>query len=474
MPITAPTKPKRPKPPVDPLAAGLGNASFLGVGYAMLGRWWLTILTTLVTVVLVVLLATSVRTLWFEILVVVWWVAVIAHGWVLARRGQRPERVRRQRLVGLAFALPVVLAVGLLRFDAAGIYQDVADARADGDCARALSALDGRWFGHHVADAPLSAKGDDTVRACDLLRQAGNNLDTALSGDVEALRTGMARLNTVLQDLPGHEEMVGRTLDRFLDGLPTDDACDTRVLTDWLGRANDNGTVLDRAADVVPEIAPEVIVECGDEMMAENNWTVAKERYQQLLDEYPDHDLAGRAQEGVTKATQAIELANVTQLLTPPYTGASPDYCTKPAPYSGAVAYGATRPNRALFYGNDEYTNRLPAEWKATGPADAVLVICAGATEYGPPVETCPYESTLSPFGYTDVTFKKISIPVRVFEVKTARVVIDVRVEISGASCPAILEYTSYGTVDLGPPSEVYVTPSDPEVHAGFNSLVNP
>jgi hypothetical protein len=89
-------------------------------------------------------------------------------------------------------------------------------------------------------------------------------------------------------------------------------------------------------------------------------------------------------------------------------------------------------------------------------------------------VETCPYENSFSPFGYTDVTFKTIIIPVRVFELKTGRVVTDARVEIRGASCPAWLEYHSPTGMDLGPPSETYVNPSDPEVHAGFNGLINP
>lgn len=474
IPIPVLAKPPRVIPPRDPLAVALGNGSLLGIGYGMLGRRVLTTLAIIVTAVLVTLLATTIRTLWFEIVVLGWWVVVIAHGWYLATKQSRPAdqaEAKRQRFVALAITLPVILVVGALRYDSARIDSAVADARAAGDCAQALEVLDARWVGHRIANAPLSVAGDDTVAACNQLQKAGVNFDAALTGDAEALRVGIGRLRSVLNLQPGHDEMVERVLERFLDRLPTDDACSTKVLTDWLGHAPRDKSMLDRAVDIVPQIAPEAMVECGDNLMAASNWTLARERYQQLLDEYPDHDLAPRAQEGVTKATQALELANVRQLLTTT-TGGQPSYCTTPAPYSGAVAYGATRPNRALFYGNAEYTDRLPAEWKATDAADAVLIVCAGASEFGTPVETCPYEAPISPLGYTDVTFKRVAIPVRVFEVKTGRLVADLRVEIGGASCPPILQYTGFSA--LGPPSEVYVTPSDPDVHAGFTTLINP
>lgn len=468
-------KPKKPTPPRDPVATGIANASLLGVGYAMLNRRWLALLAGVVTLVLVVVLASVVKALWFEVVLVVWWVAVIGHGWLLAERGPRPAdpgAVRGQRFVGLAFALPVILAVGLLRFDAARIEQDVADAKDAGNCAAALDALDGRWVGHRIADAPGTAEGDDTVKACGLLHQAAADLDRSLAGDPDAVRAGIDGIEEVVDEFPGHDEMARVVLAGFLDQLPTDNPCETTALTEWLDRSQDH-RVLARAADAVPEIEPEALVECGDQLMSDSDWPLAREHYQQLLDQYPDHDLTTRAQEGVTAATQAIELANVRTLLAPDYAGALPEYCTSPAPYSGAPAYGSVRPDKALVYGTDEYSARLPAEWKAADPADAVLVICAQPSGYGTPVETCPYESS-SPFGFTDVTFKRIAIPVRAFELRTGRLVTDVTVEIGGASCPEVLEYTSFGTVDLGPPSEVYVTPADPDVHAGFTSLINP
>lgn len=467
-------------PPVrhrDPVAVAIGNASLFSVGYLMLGRRLLAAITWLVTIALVIVLATKARSVWFEVVVLAWWVAVVVHGWFLARRRHarhnpyiRHGGVRRQRLGALAFAIPVLLVVGLLRWDAAGIAQDVADAKRDGDCDRAVSALNERWAGHWVADAPLTASGDVTVQACQQLGRAATELDDALSGNTVALRAGLDRLTTVITDLPGHEAMVERTLDGFLDHLPTPDPCDTRAITDVLGRKHKSGTVLDHAVDTVPRIAPTAIVKCGDALMAANKWPEARERYQQLLDEYPGHELAPRATTGVQQATLAIELDNVRTLLT----GSAPEYCTTPAGYSGAVPYAAGKANPAMIFGADDYTNRLPAEWKATDAANAVLVVCAGTAEFGTPVETCGYDYGPGYSQYTNVSFDKVKIPLRAFELKTGRLVVDGWVEVGGATCPPTVQYTDFGFTDFGPPADMYVTPSDADVHAGFAPLITP
>ncbi|MGB3441751.1 MAG: hypothetical protein WBA97_23645 [Actinophytocola sp.] len=469
------TRVPRPPKPADPLAVAVGNASLLGVGYVLLGRKGLAVATVLVTVLFLFLLLSVTPTLWFEFVIVAWWVAVIVHGWVLARRRPRPDPVRGQRFVALGAAVPVLLVFGLLRFDAAGLEQDTADARADGDCAAALDATGALWFGHRVADAPLTERAGTTTRACDQLRTAGRKLDEALDGgDADSLAAGFRDLRKVLAGLPGHEEMVRSTVDRFVEGLPVEDACDTKALTDRLAKEKPRG-VLSGAAEVVPRLAPAAIVECADFFADKSDWQSARRDYQQFLDQYPDHDLAPKAQTGLTVATQAIELANVRTLLTPA-AGSVPAYCDKPAPYSGAKPYVPNAPNRALVYGNDAHTGKIPPGWRATDAADAVIVVCAGETAYGTPVQTCPYESKsgLSPFGYTDVTFHRIAIPLRVFEVRTGKLVAQFNLEIGGASCPAVLEYTSYGYTDLGPPSQVYVAASVTDVQGAFRPLLVP
>ncbi|MFC4858123.1 tetratricopeptide repeat protein [Actinophytocola glycyrrhizae] len=468
------TRVPRPQTPADPLAVAVGNASLLGIGYFLLGRKVLGVAAVLVTVALLFVLLSVTPTLWFEFVVVAWWVAVVGHGWALARRRPRPRPVRTQRVTAFAVALPVLLAFGLLRFDAARIEDDITAARAGGDCEAALAATGSFWFGHDLADAPLTERAGATVRACDQLRTAGRVLDSSLEGDTGALAAGFGDLTDVLTGLPGHEEMVRSTVDGFVRALPVDDPCDTSAITDWL-RKKKPGGALSAASEVVPQVAPSALVECADAFMATSDWDVAKLRYQQLLDEYPDHELAPKARAGVTKATQAIELANVRALLTTSG-GSVPAYCATPAAYSAAKPYVPNAPNRALVYGNEAHTGKIPPAWRAKDAADAVVVICAGETEYGTPVQTCPYEagSSLSPYGYTDVTFHKIAIPLRVFEVRTGKLVAQFKLEIGGASCPAVLEYRTSSYVDLGPPSQVYVTASITDVQGAFRPMLVP
>ncbi|MGP3966472.1 hypothetical protein [Streptomyces sp. 6N223] len=517
-PISAPASPPPADPPPgprgpgrDPHAAGLANASLLGIGYAMLGRWPLAVGNAIVSVVLVGILASGAHAAWFRTAVLLWWLAVTAHGWYLARGWpRRPDRPARQRLVALGVALPAVLAFAVLRADASGIEDDAAEAHREGDCARALSILDGLWAGHEVADGRLVERADESVEACALLmeaeREAGEDrleaastlaryadhpgalwdgaqgrradlflaeathqLDTAIeSGSVQSLSLGFEHLSTVLGEFPGREGEVEQVMDGFLGGLPADGACDTKQITDWLGDRPASGDALDRAADVVPEIAPAAIVECGDEALADDSWTLAIERYEQLLDQYPGHALADAAAEGVNQAETEIELDHLRDLVR---TGT---YCDDPAPYRGADPYRGDATNPALIYGEPgAHTRHLPDSWLADDAQDAVLVICVGDLKEGTSVATCSYESEAAVFGYTDVTFHNRRFPVEVYEVRTGEVIDDTRIEIGGTSCPDVLEYEYY-SVDLGPPSDTYVDSSPSDVRAAYESLIDP
>jgi hypothetical protein len=452
----------------DPLAVALGNASLLGVGYLLLGRRALAAAAAAVTVVLVAVLV-AVGHVWCEVVVLVWWAAGIVHGWFLAGGRTRGTAVRRQRLVALGTAVAVLLAVGLLRFDASRIAHHVTEARERGDCAGVLSAQGGVWFGDRIGDAPLTARGDDSVRACHRLATARAELTTGLGGDTGALKDGFGILAGVLAE-PGNGRTVETVLNGFLNRLPTKDNCHTVTVTDWLRDRKPSHDTLDRSAATATRTAPAALAGCGDDLMAAKNWKQARTRYRQLLDQYPADGLAAKARKGVERATLSIELANVRSLLNGP-TGIEPDYCAKPAKYSGAPPRGKGT-GRALFYGNDTYREKLPGSWLTTDVTHAALVVCAGDKEHGTSVRTCPYENKLSPYFPTQVTFHKIAIPVKVYELRTGRLVTGRKVQISGASCPAKLWYTTYtGLTDIGPPSDVYVKASTADVRAAFRPL---
>lgn len=457
----------------DPLAVALGNASLLGVGYLMLRRRRLAVAAVVVTVGLVSLVVSTAEAS-YEVAVVVWWVAGVVHGWYLARGGRGDVApghgsVRGRRLVALCVTLPVLLAVGLLRFDASRIGQGVSDARERGDCAGVLSAQDRVWFGHRIADAPLTARGDDVVRACDRLRTARTELATALSGDTDALKEGFGILASVLAQ-PGNDRTVETALSGFLGGLPAKDPCDTVALTDWLRDRKRSHDVLDRSADTAQRTAPDALVGCGDDLMARESWESARTHYEQLLDRYPDDGLADRARKGARKATLSIELADVRRLLAGG-TDTQLEYCSHPAKYSGARPMGKGT-NRALFYGPDEYSivsdypRQFPGSWKAGDAADAVLVVCMGEDAYGPSVETCPYRSESSG-ALSYVSFHEIEMPVKVYELRTGKVVTQRKVRISGTSCPS----TVYAEEGSGP-GPMYVDASKSDVRAAFRPLV--
>ncbi|MEO3804915.1 hypothetical protein [Nonomuraea sp. B1E8] len=519
----------RPEPASDSLAVALGNASLLGLGYLMMGRRRLALGAGAVTVVLLAVLVLVARVAWFEGVVLLWWVGVVVHGWWLAGgRLRRSEPVRKagpmaaaewrgwvrpQRLVGLGTALVVLLAVGYLRFDASRIEQDAAAAHRRDDCMRALSILGELWAGHRVADAPRTARAEDSIAACRLLVKAGRQaaddpllaadtletyrahpgalwqgvegrradlflaqaageLNTALTGDTKALAAGFGRLSQVLGEFTGQETEVGKVLDGFLGDLPVKDACDTKTITDWLAERPAGGGVLDRAADVLPKVAPAAIVGCGDDLAKDKEWKQAKAQYEQLLDQYPKDDLAARAKKGKERAGLQIELANVRRLLKGG-SGDEPKYCAHPAPYRGADPYRGKGPHRAMLLGRGDHKEKLPSSWLAKDPADAVLVICAGDTKDGSAVRTCPYHSSFAIGGIQNVTFRKRKIPVRVYELRTGKRVGPRSVQIGGSSCPPRIHYTYYA-VDIGPPSEKFVKSSRSDVRAAYGSLIKP
>ncbi|WP_155056265.1 hypothetical protein [Streptomyces blattellae] len=449
----------------DPLAVALGNASLLGVGYLLMRRWRLAVAALVGTVILVSQLVSTEDTS-YEIAVLVWWAAVIIHGWYLAGRGTDRVAVPRQRMVALGVTLPVLLTVGLLRFDASRIGQSVTDARERGDCAGVWSAQDEIWFGHRIADAPLAARGDEVVRACERLQTARSQLNGALTGDTRALEDGFDRLASVLAE-PGNDKTVEATLNGFLRSLPAEDPCDTVTVADWLRDREPSNDVLDRTSDTVERIEPAALVACADDLMAKDSWAAAQTNYEELLDLYPDDALADQARKGARQATLSIELDTVQDLLAGG-SGSQPEYCSSPAKYSGAKPMGKGT-NPALFYAYDEYntdfSEQLPGAWQASGAEDATLVVCMGEETYGDSVETCSYYRSGSSGASSYVTFYKIAVPVKVYELRTGKLVANRTIQINGNSCPASI----FATADA---TSQYVTESKSDVRSAFKPLV--
>lgn len=447
-----------PPRPRDPLAVGLGNASLLGVGYLMLGRWRLALGTLLVTVVLVDLLASAFPSVWFEVLLLFWWAALIAHGWWLAG-GRHRTPVPRQWVIACCATIPVLLAVGLLRYDAVRVEHAVTEAREHGNCTQAVRQLDRVWFGELIADAPLVVPAEQTRHVCHRLDTARAELRSAMrNNDAGMLAAGVATLTAVLARRPGYRQVVDDIVDWFLTTLPTEDPCNIATLTDWLRTRQQNHDALDRLSDAVPRDAPHALSYCGDELMSDTYWTQAQDRYRQLLDRYPDSPYVPHARKEIRKASLEIQFDHVSDLL------ASDSYCSSPAKWEKANRYG-NGVNRAVFFGNDSYTDKLPASWRTTGAADATLVVCTGAKRMGPAAQTCAYED-FDGSGDQYVTFHDIVIPVRAYALRTGRLVFHATIQITGSSCPEVISY--YGSL----PTDKYVHPSASSVRAAFAPVI--
>ncbi|MFI1995452.1 hypothetical protein [Actinoplanes sp. NPDC020271] len=465
-PPMAPPPPKEPAK-TDRLAAAAGNASFLSLGYFLMRRPGLGLLTLAVSFILLFFVVPSVHTVLIEVVAVLWWLAMIVHGWFLAKGPVEPSARLRQRIIGVAAAVVVLLILGLLRVQAGGIGQAVTDAKANGDCTHALEKLDKVWLGLRIADAPLAAKDDDTVTACHELNEAREKLRIGLiSADTTELNNGFSQLNSVLATKPGHERMTDKVLDQFLAGLPVSDACNTVKITQWLGDRAKSGNQLDRSADVVPQHEPTAMLGCADSYMTAKSWESAKGAYQALINKYPNDPNKGRAEEGIAKAELAIELDTLRERTR----DSSPTYCENPSKYSAAKPYGKGV-NKAMVFGNSTQSDRLPGAWKTTDPEGANLILCLSSDAQGTAVRTCDYHNGLGQ-GLYPVTFHKVKVTVKGYEIRTGRLIINQTLQFGGSSCPSTVHYTSTLGTDFGPPRHMDVSVDAADVRAQFQKLI--
>ncbi len=465
-----PDAPRTPaSPPCDPVAAALGNASLLGIGYLLLGRRQLAALVVAGTGWLLYVTASTADT-WAETLLLAWWAACTAHGWSLAHGRAEHAARRGQRAGTLAVAVAVLVTAVLLRVDANGIHSRVDEAREDGDCEAAVAAQGEVWWGHRLAGAPVVEPGDAVVDACRRLERAASALAAAeRDGDTEDLKRGFSILAEVLRQ-PGNEATVATALTTFLDALPTRNSCDTADLTAWLRDRKPTRDVLDRSAATATRTQPAALLECGDALMAEGNWQQARTRYQHLLDAYPHDARTSEARSGVRKAALAIELDTVRRLVETTYS-ANSGYCATPAKYSAAPPYRKGS-HRALFLGDTEYTGQLPGDWRTDDPTKAALVICADTARNGADMETCSYENKQFEHFPHEVTFHKVKVPLKIYELRTGKRINPHSIQISGTSCPSVLHYEYYGTYDYGPGSEELASTTTSDIRDAFRPIV--
>ncbi|MFC9691206.1 hypothetical protein ACFTSF_21820 [Kribbella sp. NPDC056951] len=446
----------------DRLAAALGNASLLGVGYMLLRRWRLAIAAQVITVALVLILVSQ-KALWCEIALAVWWVAVVVHGWTAAGKpGTRP--VREQRVMALCVTVPVLLAGGFFRYDAAGIQRDVAEARAAGDCAGVTAAQSKARYGDRVADAPGIEKLGADVEACAELREIARMLPGTLPGHTNLLAEQFEKLDAVLAK-PGQDKTVEKVLDEYLGSLTAQSPCNTVKLATWLRDRQKTRNILDKAGPVGDGLVPGNQFACAQSEAKAAQWRAASYRYRELIARYPKAPVTSKARAALVVATLKVQLLDIRGLID------SGEYCAKPAAYGGAPRYRGGV-NRALILGAQEgYASQLPSQWKTTVPTNASVVICTEEVEDGPAIRTCPYVREGYNFDFYR-TFRKVVVPVKVYAMRTGRLVKAAKVVIDGPACPAVYTDSSGLLPIAGETISTPVEPTAANIRAAFQPLL--
>lgn len=373
----------------------------------------------------------------------------------------------------------MIASVILTGIDARWIGARAAAAHEAGECASTADLSERLSTVHKVVDGSLAARVVEESEACRLLSQAlavaesdpytasehlaayiddpaarwdgaaelrselmleaaDDRFGDAADEGLPAVETAFDLLAEVAATEPDLADQARALVDEFLAShLESADPCRVKDTADWLGEDPPSAAAFEAAA-AVPDFAPAAILGCAESLMTERLWDRAGEAYGQLLAEYPDHELADRARDGV-------ELAEVRRRLDGwPVTDLDyeePAYCDDPVPYANAPAYSGPGPHRMAVFGMVEALD-LPSSWQAADITEAALVVCVGDvadTTEGSVLHTCRYE------GGHDVDVHARRFPMTAYALQTGEIVYSGDFEIGG-DCPSHVFLDEDGT----------------------------
>lgn len=485
------------RPAAGRLAVVLGNATLLGVGYVLTRQLRALAVTLIISAgLLSLVVAWPDFTLW-RVLVVVWWVVVVLHGWRSAskeRHGFRLDRSERivlwrNRLIAVLCLL--LVAFGWYRFDTWRITGYAEAAHTAGDCDRATAAL--RWLGrgHELANSPAVARGEDEGATCEQLidalaledpgRRAAalgayienpdarwadaglqrtedlfDNVWSSETLETVLIENAFVAVSDTLKDQPGQTEALLALVAEFRADLAERaelHACEVEEINAWLDTQTWESPELAEALAPEAEAWPERIIACTT---SQGGTDYAGELYQKFLTRFPDHDLAGQALSGLIED----EL-----------------YCDFPAAYAQSPAYEGKGPHPAQFTGIDPAEYGFADGWQSESAETAELAVCVEGPERGNLQETCYYEpgsDDLPPVGggihLEDVDFYATKFTVKAYALRTGELVAEYTKEI-GDPCPDELEYEYYAFDVV--PGEYDSDYSDKDVRGIFAPLLD-
>lgn len=463
------------RPTADLLAVLLGNATLLGLGYAFLRRFGLFAAALVGTVVLVGILAAVPGAPGWPIVLAVWWLAMIAHGWWLARPGRvsPAERPLTQRIVAGAVVVALAATVVGLRVDTARTVDDAAEAHAAGDCDRASELLERIGPADRVVYGSMALEGEADLAACGLLLEAlapveqereaaaelqvymdnpralwdgagplraGHLLKAAYDSghvDQKALEAGFEQLETTLDEAPSQAGRVESVAEAFLTDLAGEpDHCEVRDVVEWVDGQGWKAPELAEPVAAASDEVPRRILGCARTLADADELTSSRHTYEAFLHDYRDDRRADAASDELYDVITGIQRKRVRDLLT------ADRYCDNPEPYRGAAPYRRSGGNPMRVYGIDPVAHAFPRPWRASSLEDMVLVACVDGPKDGSYQDTCAYETDIGPFG-SDVDFYASRFDVKLYEVRTGRQVAAFSDEF-GEPCPPSILVKSY------------------------------
>lgn len=507
-PAPRPVKP----PPEDPVVAVLGNASGLGLGYALIRRPALAVGALAGTVLLLALIVNDPEAWVWRVLLAAWWLAAVGHAFWITRRPaselvdpEDPDPRWRPRVFTAGVVALALVTIVWNRYDAAAIVDAAEEPHEAGDCETAADSLGRLGALHRFADGTTTLRGEAALEACELLLDAEDAAPEVAEGllatyldhpgalwdgagpqraeriletidGLEAsyddqLEAAFAQLTASLEDTPDQAERVRGIVEGFLADFPESvEACAAVSIDDWLNTQDwDAPEIAEPIAAEASQIPPRVVA-CARAFFEGGNLAGARETYERFLADHPDHELVPEATVELEEVETAIERENVIALLD------EEAYCDSPAPYRAAPAFEGEGPHAMQAFGIDPFEYDFPESWTAVDVDDTVLVLCVEGPERGSLQATCAYEagdSVIQPLsGYVDVDFYATRFEVRAFELRTGESVAAYAAEV-GDPCPDVLEYETYGYLDTGPPSEVDSEYSDEDVRDIFSRLMD-
>lgn len=488
--------------PVDPVAAIVGNATALGLGYMLMGRVRLALAAIAGTAFLLLPLAADPGNLAWRYGFGAWWVLMCFHAWHLTRRTEAAlleGRRKRMRLIATGAAGFVLLAVVGFHLDAWRTVRGAEADHAEGDCASAVETLEGLDAVDRITNGPIIIEGEEQLEACRLLNRARAEglltgastmedylahpaalwdgagperaamlFDVARGGDpAEPLEAGFAQLTDTLAADPGQSDRVRGTVEQLMADLDADTApCEAVAVDDWIAGKTWNAPEITEPIAAAADAVPLRLLGCARSQAAHEKLLDAQAAYQRFLAEYPDHAEAATASDEAYEVDSRIEFDNVSTLL------AADEYCQAPAPWRGAPAYSGSGPHPMWMIGLDGSAYGMSDSWLSDSFEETEIVTCVDGPKQGRHLDTCYYENPISEYFPSQVDFYATRFDVKVFELRTGEQVDSYTVQFEGDPCPEVLEYTSISGIDFAPPpSEVDAEVSDAQVRSVFERL---